>query len=135
MASLIRRLKVLIEKAYWAFVTKKVLRIKAWSPVNAEEAVVPGYHGRRLAQELLGGGEELLGGDEELLGGDEELLAGSEELLGGREELLGGVDEVEVAAVLARLVEEVRGRFDFEVQKAVEEVAKEIEALVFDDVA
>ena len=55
----IRRGDAIIEKAYKAFVSKKVLRIKAWSPVHLKEAVAPDHHGRRLAEELLGGGEQV----------------------------------------------------------------------------
>ena len=90
-----RRIQDILEKARRAFVAKKVLLIKAWSPVHLEEAVVPGHHGRRLIVELQGYGEG-----------------------------------VEAAAVLARLVQEAGGRFDFVAEKARAGVAREIEAMV-----
>ena len=87
--------KALVGMARQTCVSKKVLQIKAWSPVNLEKDVVDGRHGRRL-------GEELLRGDE----------------------------EVEVGAVLARLLNEAGGRFDYEVEKARDCVAKEIATLI-----
>ena len=68
--------------------------------MHLEEELVDGHHGRRLGEELMGGGEE-----------------------------------VEVAAVLARLGEEAGGcppggMFDFEADKAEPDVVKEIKALI-----
>ena len=51
--------KTFVAMARQAFVSKKVLQIKAWRPANLDDGTVDGRHGRRLAEELLTGGEEV----------------------------------------------------------------------------
>ena len=49
-------------QARQAFVSKQVLLIEAWRPVHLEEAEVAdhhGLHGRRIAEQLLEGGEQV----------------------------------------------------------------------------